>query len=538
MKKLILLFFIFFTASAYAQTYSNSWIDYNKTYYKFKVGKNGLCRINQPALNAAGLGNIPAEQFQLWRNGAEVTLYTSVASGSLSATDFIEFWGMMNDGKTDTKLYRTADFQLSDQYSLQTDTAAYFLTVNPSGNNLRYTDAANNVAGNSLPAEPYFMDVKGLYYRTVINPGYAVPAGSYVYSSSYDVGEGWMSADIYPNRPLPAQINDLNVYTGGPNASLKFAVAGNALNERNIRVKFNNIFIDDEPMPWFTYIKKQINDIPLSAFVSPNWALISFQNTSTESTDRYAVSFVELTYPSKFNFNNRTDYSFELPATATGNYLVIDNFNFGTKAPVLFDITSNKRYLGDISTPGKVKFVLPPSAVAKRTFQMASEEPATVNNISSFQQRNFINYAVSANQGNYLIISNPILYTSANGANNVDLYRQYRSSSAGGGYNAKVIEIDELVDQFAYGIKKHPSAIKDFIQYAKSTFSLSPQYIFLIGKGITYDDYVKNQKSQYADRLNLVPTFGSPASDVLLSSPYGSGVPSVPIGQAFSSIWR
>ena len=94
------------------------------------------------------------------------------------------------------------------------------------------------------------------------------------------------------------------------------------------------------------------------------------------------------------------------------------------------------------------------------------------------------------------------------GVNNVDLYRAYRSSSAGGGFNAKVYDIDQMTDQFAYGIKKHPLAIKDFIQFAKNTFSPSPQYVFLIGKGITYDQYRLNQSSIYADKLDLVQTFG------------------------------
>ena len=40
-----------------------------------------------------------------------------------------------------------------------------------------------------------------------------------------------------------------------------------------------------------------------------------------------------------------------------------------------------------------------------------------------------------------------------------------------------------------------------------------------------------NQNSPYADKLNLVPTFGNPASDILLSSPYGSIVPNIPIGR-------
>src|SRR5665647_1823635 len=106
MKKLLLVSFIFISAASFAQPYSNSWIDYNKTYLKFSVGKTGLFRIPQSALNSIGLGNTPAEQFQLWRNGEEVGLYTSVATGPLGASDYIEFWGLMNDGKKDTKLYR------------------------------------------------------------------------------------------------------------------------------------------------------------------------------------------------------------------------------------------------------------------------------------------------------------------------------------------------------------------------------------------------------------------------------------------------
>ena len=198
MKKLLIIILFFITGIASAQTYSNSWIDYSKTYFKFKVGENGLYHITQSTLNSIGLGNIPAEQFQLWRNGKQVAIYTNPTTGPLPSGGFIEFWGVMNDGKTDTKLYRVPDYQLTDHTSLQTDTAAYFLTVNPSGNNLRITDVPNPVASNTLAPEPYFMNKKANYFKTQLNPGYAAVVGSYVYSSSYDIGEGWASADIYP----------------------------------------------------------------------------------------------------------------------------------------------------------------------------------------------------------------------------------------------------------------------------------------------------------------------------------------------------
>ena len=126
MKKLLSCLLLLTTLAVQAQVYNNEWIDHSKTYYKFKVGKTGMYRIPQATLAAAGLADAPAEHFQLWRNGVEVPIYTSAATGTLTATDFIEFWGMMNDGKPDKALYRDPSFQLNDKWSLQTDTASYF----------------------------------------------------------------------------------------------------------------------------------------------------------------------------------------------------------------------------------------------------------------------------------------------------------------------------------------------------------------------------------------------------------------------------
>ena len=70
MRKVLLALFILTAVASNAQI-NNSWIDYNKSYYKFKIGKSGLCRINQATLSTIGMGSIPAEYFQLWRNGEE-----------------------------------------------------------------------------------------------------------------------------------------------------------------------------------------------------------------------------------------------------------------------------------------------------------------------------------------------------------------------------------------------------------------------------------------------------------------------------------
>src|SRR6185295_15871883 len=124
MKRRILLCIVLFTGLLAQAQYNNEWIDYNKTYFKFKVGATGLYRITQPMLASVGIQGAPADQFQLWRNGVEVPIYTSIPTGTFGGADYIEFWGLMNDGKSDTKLYSNPTFQMSDHLSLFTDTAA------------------------------------------------------------------------------------------------------------------------------------------------------------------------------------------------------------------------------------------------------------------------------------------------------------------------------------------------------------------------------------------------------------------------------
>ncbi|MFN8243930.1 MAG: C25 family cysteine peptidase [Ferruginibacter sp.] len=527
--------------SGYSQL-NNSWIDYSKTYYKFKLNKDTLCRITQPQLAALGLGSVPAQNFQLWRNGKEVRLFTSVASGVMGAGDYIEFWGEMNDGKPDKALYRNPDFQLSDRYNLNTDTVAYFLTVNPAGNSLRYAASVNNTAGNSLPADAYFMRRVEMNYHQQVNRGYAAVLPEYVYSSSYDIGEGWSTTDIAPGYDLFLGISGLNVYTSGPANSVMFTVsaAGNAPFTRELIARIwttpvlgSGSAAGVNPMPFFTYHKDTVRNLPLSILLNPDNVPIFVGTNSTNANDHIIVSAVTLTYPATFNFNGQKNFYFELKPSAVGNYLVITNFNSNGIPPALYDYNNGRRYLGDISTPGQVKFALPASSDPVRKFNLVSQDPSNINVLTNIGAgKTFTNYALAANQGDYMIVSHPVLYNDGNGVNNVDLYRQYRSSAVGGGYNAKVYDINDLTDQFGFGINRHPSSIRDFIRFADQNFTVKPKYLFIIGRAMSYLDYAATQSlGPAADQLNLIPTFGWPASDALLVSKPGWVVPLVPVGR-------
>ena len=450
MKKILLLLLLCAGLIAKAQVYNNEWINYSQTYYKFKVGTTGLYRISQSTLNSIGIANTPAENFQLWRNGQEIPLYTSVSTGPLGGSDYIEFWGEMNNGKPDKPLYIDPDYQLNDHWSLQTDTAFYFLTVNSSVANKRLVNTTNDIAGNTLSPEPYFMYTLGNYFKNRINVGNAaIVQTSYVYSSAYDKGEGWGTGDIGTGAALTISHNNLHVYGSGPQPTFNINATGNALNARSFRVNINGTQVAQQTMDYFEYTKSQA-PFPLSLISTGN-ASISIINDCVVSGDRMVVAQYEMNYPRQFDFDNLKNFAFELPANANGNYLEITNFNYGSVAPVLYDLTNGKAYVADISVPSLVRIALQPS-ITNRKLVLVSEDNSNLNTIVSFQTRNFVNYGLAANQGDYLIISNQVLYNGSNGSTPVDDYKAYRSSPAGGGYNAKVYDIDQLIDQFAFGI--------------------------------------------------------------------------------------
>ncbi|MFZ9661190.1 MAG: C25 family cysteine peptidase, partial [Chitinophagaceae bacterium] len=525
MKRFLLLILLALCVTGGYAQYNNEWIDYNKSYHKFKVGTSGLYRISKATLQNIGLGAIPAEQFQLWRNGKEVPLYSSLSNGVMNESDFLEFYGEMNDGKPDNKLYKKSENQPDDKWSLQTDSATYFLTVNTIGTNARIKDQVNNVAGNSLQPDPYFMYTFWQSYRTKINQGFAAIVGEYVYSATYDRGEGFSSRDIYPNSPL-IETNKLFIYPGGPDGTMSFALSGNALNARNYRISINGNPVVDEPMSFFTTSKKTVT-VPLSILGNASGDVFTIANTSANVNDRMVIAAYKLTYPRIFDFGGTSLFEFNLPASALGNYLEITNFNYGSAPPILYDVSNNERYIGDLDVSGKVRFALKPSVADRKLILMNA---SLLKSPTEFIKRNFINFADNTFQGDYLIISNPILYNE-NGTNFVESYRNFRSSTEGGSYQAKIYDIDQLIDQFSFGIKSHPLGVKNFISYAKNKFTVKPKFVFIIGRGITYSDYRKFENFPITEKINLVPTFGSPGSDNLLASEDFDPVPEIPIGR-------
>jgi hypothetical protein len=156
---------------------------------------------------------------------------------------------------------------------------------------------------------------------------------------------------------------------------------------------------------------------------------------------------------------------------------------------------------------------------------------SSIFNVSRMQKKDFINYASTALQGEFMMITHPILFSSGKG-NPIQTYAAYRASADGGSYKVGVYDIDELVDQFAFGIRLHPLSVRNFIRYARATYSSPVKNVLLVGKGVEYTANRGSLSNPDLNRLSFIPTFGNPASDVLLAADPGpNGIPQVSIGR-------
>jgi hypothetical protein len=512
------------TQSARAQ-FDNEWIDHARRYYRFRVGEAGLHRIPYASLAAAGLGTVPAEQFQLWRMGKQIPLMVSRPTGALGSSDFLEFYGEPNDGSLDTRLY-TGQPQPSDKISLFTDSAAYFLTIDPSGKSLRMTPAQNDLSGILPDPEPYFLHTREQIFRNRLHPGFGVNLGLMVYSSSFEAGEGWASLDILPGSPLSQDMGPLHIAPNGPAPTYRLSAFGNATNARTLRLLMNG---EDAGSHAFSGRESRVftGSFPLS-LLGKSSDVLTVLNNSTVPSDHFMLHSIGITYPRRFHFGGQDRFRFSLPATQTGQYLEIEGFLYGNMAPVLYDLTEQKMYNGDMQIAGKIRFRMPPGQA--RDLVLLSRVSSSIRTIDRLQVRQFTDYTKPDRQGDYLIISHARLAGST-GDGPLEDYRRYRSSSEGGGFQARIYDIEELTDQFAYGVKQHPLAIRQFVRFARARFASRPRAVFLIGKGLTYDQFRINESKPSTSSIALVPTFGNPGSDNWLMSEGTAPVAALPVGR-------
>jgi hypothetical protein len=515
-----ILFLLLFQASSflYAQPFGNEWINYEQTYFKIKVWSDGVYRIPWSTLQVAipDLNGTDPRKIQLFARGEQQAIYIAGESDSTwNDGDFIEFIGLKNTGWLDAQLYPQLSDQSNPYYSLFTDTSTYFLTWNNAVNNRRMqveTDQAFNAFG---PAAPYFI-------HEVINQltsSYYFGKTDYNNSTDpeYTEGEGWSGPNIAaPVNNQTRQLPSTNAVTSGPDATLRIVyktvsnAGGATLNHRYL-LQLGTSPVLDTLMAGHgsRRFNLTISSSALGATTTPfkfSYPVIGPGITSNSVYSNYVWR-----YPHNFNLENKTSFKLFLPDNSafSKSFLSISNFNANGTNALFYDLTNGKRIVVTLES-GIQKSLVPNGGGALKECLITSE--SQVQLVTQIEPLNYVgtppgkfNNLTAFGGSKFVIISHPSLSAES------QTYKTYRS----GKFSTEVFYVDELFDQFSFGIKQHPLGIRKFIETAFAYWSEKPEYLFFLGKSISAH-YLRTDPLAW--RECLVPTFGFPSSDNLFSA--------------------
>ncbi len=543
-----------------AQPFGNEWINYSQKYYKIKISQNGVFRIDSATLVSAGITNsIDPRNFQLFNKGVEQYIYVQGENdGVFNNADFIEFYAQKNDGVSDSALYINTAFVPNPYYSLINDTAVYFLTWNNSISNKRMVPETDVSFGSYAPSTYFFKEEIQSVKEWPIDPppGSNANPSNWIYGAYYEGetdaaggtdcrytrSEGWFDFNVINlGGNLQYSVNTPNVYTSGPDATIETVVVGASqdagfisqnIPEHHLTIQYkqssSSVFSTLSDTLFKGYESNRFRYIIASALLGSTSTNINYTSVPDAgfTSNRTVVSYINIKYPHTFNLEGQSSFLLYMPDNPSQSKSFLDISNFASSGTVrLYDITNGKR-IDVIPNGANFNALVPNTGNEKKCFitseghisKIISLQPVTVS-------AQFTDYSTLAVDSAFIIVTNKKLLSSAND------YKNYRSTNIYGGFhNVVLADIDELYDQFAFGIVKSPQSIKGFCNYLLHTYPSKPHNLFLLGKSLHLKLF-RQDPTQYMNCL--VPSFGNLSSDNLLTAGLNGTIlePAIPTGR-------
>ncbi len=516
MKRLVSALLPLFLAVCALGQNGNEWIDYSRTYIKISVGRDGLYRIPYQSLQQEGFDVASDPRgFRLFHRGTEQAIYIEgEGDGIFDPGDYVEFYGRRNDGTLDSTLYSDPAHQPHRYYNLYSDTSAYFLTVGSSpGKRMRTYERESQ----GLNPETFHYAERLLVMTQSYSGG--VDYGNALLST-FDKGEGWMSVQILQGQQADYTISnviDTSPSSGKP--TLEVMLTGRGPMNHDVEILAGNRLLSRVSFQGFdSHVYSGVlewTDIDAGGNCS-----ITVRVTGASGPDRVSTGYVRLVFPQKTTLSG-TAAIFTLRAGQEPSLLEIEDAPPESR---VFDVTDPASPVRIASTSnGTLHAVVDRDGDSRKV--LVTSEVTLVSSVKNVTFR-----PLDPSSFNYVVITHPLLRRAASGyADPVKAFAAYRNHPEGGGYDTLVLNIGQLYDQFNYG-ETSPRAIYQFLRFC-ATEKL-PDYLFLIGKGLTVNYGYWRNPNAFTVYRDLVPTAGFPASDMLFSTGLTSGnVPAVATGR-------
>ncbi len=474
--------------------YGNEWINPDREYLRVEVAEDGMYRLPLAELTAAG---IATDGLELRHEGRQTPFRRTA--------DAIVFYGQQHRKTLDRFLFVNPDsMMLNDRYSMYNDTAAYYFSNGDQGIEYRTPQGGGGaqVPGFQRSSEVVFE--RG-YAKSFFRSG-----SSSIFYSSYELGEGYglyFSGDLLDINGTLVSTAELEVpqATGADGVISWRTGLGFDTHEQIVTVNGDNL-TEIRGNGWSVLQQS----FPLA--LDREEVTVTFTGNGG-NRDRANLAWVRIDYPANPVLDGDR-LTFSLPAGPAGNLTLTDDA--GGTAELY--VPAEGLYWSATTQNGQLTFSLP-ARTSRTTFELV--RPTGLRSVINVEKLE-LSPILPDNNTTYLILTT----RSLNGSG-IEELSAYRASAAGGGYQTHVVDVEDIYEQFGYGVERHPQSMRNYLAAARVS-APELRYLFIIGKGREIEELRKFESAQATFRI---PGFGFPASDNLLVAPLGGVVPTLSVGR-------
>jgi hypothetical protein len=428
--------------------------------YKISTSAEGIYRIDRDfllaqGLDAAEIDAIDLEQVRLFNLGQEVAvnIYDQAVAGELNAGDYIEFYAPGIDAA----------------YLKYTDQNIYWLTLS-GGAGLPKRMASDD---GSLAA-----GVPGIDFVDTVR--HEQDQVYWIKAPGTDDLERWFflthvkgSEHAGGGQPVPFTVSVPEPVSSG---TLTVLMGGKTDTDHEVRIAING---SEQSFMWsgISFYEASLEDVALVDGDNT----VTLQCLSADGNDAIIVDFFEITY--RRDYVAAADNSLKF-APDNGSRYLIDGFS--SNALLAYDISdpTDVAIIADAviagANPYSIEFE--PASPADAYLVVAAD---VIDAPDSLDEDSASSLYDTENSADYILITHRNVGWDLNGDALgwlTDLVAQREDQ----GLQVKVVDIEDIYDEFSYGIKS-AAALKDFLSYAYSNWrSPAPQYVLLVGDS-TYD---------------------------------------------------
>ncbi len=475
---------------------TGNWINYNSTYLKLGVAKDGIVRISKNDFDLLGVATsfIDPRTFKLFEYGKQIKIFVKGENdGSFDVGDYMEFWGHKNYPAKSYRQTNGSSEEYNEFLNRYTDTTFYFLTWSGT-NGIRFDTSSINLTDISDTLNYYsnlihsetqsyfqFCDADEVANQT---PNWLKNKSWYWNFLFSQLSFNFNLSNIYPNK-------EATVYT-----KLVSYASNITNNAHQVKLFLDNVQIDSNSVNRFEQIVLHGNVNSSNLINGSNQ--IRMQNLPNGSSPNSLIlDWYDIEYPRYLNLINDSlyfkisnDVSSGLKVIKIGNatqtvyriYKIKPQFQIITN----YSLSSSNLFFADSVSPGDEYYVI-------------SDERSVAPKY--YYVKNFLNLRSINSQTDYIAITHPKFLSA------VQNYVQQISNLYN--FSVSVYNVQDIFDEFSFGYP-YPESIRLFANVLFNNAQLpKPSYLTLIGDA----NYDYKYFSGTSGGKNYVPSYGNPVGD-------------------------